>query len=359
MNHIRLGRLAFITLVLAATMQARADTATSRIEDQVILSKCFARARVPIDPSRRLTVYLPPGYETSSQRYPVIYFVPNSLDRSYRSCFDDHQAQSVFDGAIKRNAIGAFILVAMDMSTPYGSSWGVNSPATGNWEDYFIGELVPYLDAHYRTLASRNSRGIAGVGMGGNIAIRLATRHPEIFGSVYGLHPVGTGSGVQMMYIRPNWDLLWAAKVADDVKADGFSTIFASIFQAFLPDSEKPPLFVDLPARRVNGALVIDAKLTDRLRKGFFLEEMIPEYAEKLKSLRGFKFDWARSDSIWDHVYSNQAYTHKLNEYGIVHEAEEYNGAWGEPNWGRDGRIVMDVLPFFEHTLDFEAAGGP
>jgi len=40
-------------------------------------------------------------------------------------------------------------------------------------------------------------------------------------------------------------------------------------------------------------------------------------------------------DAIWDHVYSNQAFTHELNEFGIVHEAEEYNGVWdANPYWG-------------------------
>jgi hypothetical protein len=83
---------------------------------------------------------------------------------------------------------------------------------------------------------------------------------------------------------------------------------------------------------------------------------MIPEYADNLKSLRAFKFDWARSDGNQDHVYSNQAYTHKLNEFGIVHEAEEYNGAWGEPNWGDDGRIYSEVLPFFARHLVWESS---
>ncbi len=81
---------------------------------------------------------------------------------------------------------------------------------------------------------------------------------------------------------------------------------------------------------------------------------MIPQYADNLKSLRGFKFDWARSDPNQDHVYSNQAFTHTLNEFGIAHEAEEYNGTWGEPNWGEDGRIYTEVLPFFQRHLVFD-----
>jgi hypothetical protein len=53
-----------------------------------------------------------------------------------------------------------------------------------------------------------------------------------------------------------------------------------------------------------------------------------------------FKFDWTRNDANCDHVYADQAFTHKLNEFGIIHEAEEYNGAFGA-DWG-----VASAAPF-------------
>ena len=178
--------------------------------------------------------------------------------------------------------IDKFILVAVDITTSLGSSWCVNSRTTGNWEDFVIGELKPYIDANFRTLPKPESQGVAGEFIGGYCAIRFGMRHPDVFGSVYALHPVGTGSGDQ---------------------------------------------------------LITDTRLTQRLRDNFFLESMIPQYAGNLKSLRGLKFDWGRSDLNQDHVYSNQAFTHKLNEFGIPHEAEEYNGVWGDKTWGDDGRI--------------------
>ena len=53
-------------------------------------------------------------------------------------------------------------------------------------------------------------------------------------------------------------------------------------------------------------------------------------------------------------MYSNQAFTHKLNEFGIVHEAEEYNGLWdADPYWAAEGRVIADVLPFFQQHLEF------
>jgi S-formylglutathione hydrolase FrmB len=115
--------------------------------------------------------------------------------------------------------IGKFILVCPDMASLVGSSWYVNSPVSGNWEGFLVQELVPYIDANFRTLPSRESRGIMGMWMGAYGAIRLAMRHPEVFGSVYGMHPVGTGSGVQIMDSRPNWEVLATAKSMDDVTA--------------------------------------------------------------------------------------------------------------------------------------------
>jgi hypothetical protein len=287
----------------------------------------------------------------------VIYFLPNPFDGDYRSLFKKDDALDLFDKAIASGVIGKFILVSVDMTTPLGTSWYVNSPVTGNWEDFMVQELVPYIDANFRTLPNRDSRAITGIFMGGYGALRFGMKYPDVFGTVYAMHPVGTGSGLQIMETRPNWSLMEHAKSIDDLKADGFSMIFTSIFQAHLPNPANPPLYIDFPAHKDGDKLVIDSETTTRLRNSFFIESMIPQYANGLKSLRGLKIDWARSDSNQDHVYSNQALTHKLNEFGIVHEAEEYNGAWGEANWGIDGRIYTEVLPFLGRHLIFDEGG--
>jgi Putative esterase len=329
-----------------------AEVAKSRVVDGQIESKNFGQARIGIAPERKLMVYLPAGYDSGSKRYPVIYFFPNPL-ASYRRLFDENGAQALFDRAVAAHVIDGFIFVAVDMTTPLGSSWYVNSPVTGNWEDFVVQELVPYVDAHYRTLASRDSRGIAGDFMGGYGAIRFGMKHPDLFSSVYALHPVGTGSGVQVMYSRPNWDVLENAKSLDDVKKDGLMMIFTSIYQAHVPDVDKPPLYIDLQARKTGDRYEVDTAVTKRLRENFFIESMVPEYADNLKSLRGLKFDWPRNDTNPDHIYSNQALTYKLNEFGVPHEAEEYNGSWGDGVWGNEGRMYEEVLPFFATRLVF------
>lgn len=337
--------LLIVVVCFLATRSLLADETKSLVVEREIQSKNFSQNKIGTSAVRKLMVYLPPGYEAGgSKRYPVIY---------YPDDFDEHKMQKVFDDAIASGTIRPFILVAVNMMTPLGPSWCVNSPVTGNWDDFFTQELVPYIDSNFKTLANRNSRGITGNFIGAYCAIRLGMEHPDIFGAVYGMHPVGTGSGVQLMDNRPNWDLLASAKTLDDVKKDGFTQLFTTIFQAHLPDVNKPPLYIDLVAHKEGDRLVIDSALTDKLRNNFLLETMIPKYADNLKSLRGFKFDWARSDTNEDHIYSNQAFTHKLNEFGIIHEAEEYNGTWGESYWGSNGRVSTEVLPFFQRTLAF------
>lgn len=336
------------------TNSAFAVSAKSQILVREYRSESIAHNKIGVDPIRKMLVYLPADYDESSpQRYPVIYFLPNPFEESYRYDFDHRDAQGLFDRAIAEGVINKFILVVVDMNTPLGSSWFANSSVTGNWDDFMIRELVPYIDANFKTLPSRDSRGIAGIFIGGYGAIRFGMRHPDVFGTVYAMHPVGTGTGVGISMTIPKWDILTNAKLIEDVKKDGGTRIFTTMFQAHLPDPDKPPLFIDLLARQENNKLMIDAELMDRFRNNFYLETMIPRYADNLKSLRGFKFDWTRNDANFDHVYANQAFTRKLNEFGVNHAAEEYTGSFDESNWGTEGRIYAEALPFFEKHLIF------
>jgi len=349
--RIRVSAAALAIALGSATMHAANG---SRVETRELRGESLSHSLIGTNPVRKLTVYLPAGYESSTQRYPVIYYLPNPLAQ-FDEEFYHGPAQELLDRAIAAGEIGKTILVAVDMATPLGCSWYVNSPVTGNWEDFMVREVVPYVDADFRTLSSRDSRGILGDFMGGYGAIRFGMTHPEVFGTVYALHPVGTGSGIYTMYSRPDWKKLSEIKSRDELPKEIWANIFLSIFQASVPDVNKPPLYIDLQAHPVGDKLEIDSAVTERLRNNFLLETMIGKYADNLKSLRGLRFDWARNDGNQDHVYSNQAFTHKLNEFGIPHEAEEYNGVWGTGNWGVDGRVYTEALPFFGRHLVFAA----
>jgi pimeloyl-ACP methyl ester carboxylesterase len=212
---------------------------------------------------------------------------------------------------------------------------------------------VPHIDAHYRTLATRESRGLLGDGTGGFGAIRFAMRYPELFGSVYAMQPFGTGPSIQPTHSRPDFDLLARAKSMDDL--EGFSRIFTSIYQAFSPNAERAPLYFDPPAHRENGRTVVDAPVTARFHERFELTGLLHEYADNLKLLRGFKFDWGRQDPNADHIEGAQIFSNRLVEFGVPHEAEEHSGGFRDRHWGADGRVHTDVLPFFAKHLAFTA----
>ncbi len=142
--------LAFVSL---SAVRSYAGPGESRIVDRELRSKNFAHNKLGIGPVRKMAVYLPAGYDGSSMRHPVIYFLPTAFEGSYKG------AQALLDRAIAGGVIDKVILVFVDMNTPLGSSWYVNSPVTGNWEDFIVEELVPDIDASFKTLPHRDSPG--------------------------------------------------------------------------------------------------------------------------------------------------------------------------------------------------------
>lgn len=341
--------LCLAVALFCASMSARAQ---GRLVTTQLLSESFEGSKIGISPLRNVTVYLPAGYSKAGRRFPVIYFL-NYFFEDQREPFATHGAKALLDKAIAERVIGDVIVVAADFSTPVGSSWYVNSSATGNWEDFMVRELVPHVDSVYRTLASRDSRGIAGDGPGAYGAIRFGMLHPELFGAVYGMQPVASGPNIQPTHSRPNFELMARAVSIDDLGADGFSRIFTSIYQAFSPNPNRPPLFFDPPARRVAGGIEVDTTVMADFQQRFALTELVPAYADNLKSLRGLKFDWGRQDTLVDHIYGAQALSNRLVEFGVPHEAEEHGGGFRDRHWGEQGRFRTDVMPFFARHLLF------
>lgn len=139
------------------------------------------------DPSvRRVPVYLPPGYDAEPERrYPSAYMLTGFTGRGTmllnESPFDENLPQRL-DRLIGSGVIQPMIVVMPDCFTRLGGSQYLNSSATGRYEDHVIDELVPYVDAHYRTRAEPGQRAVLGKSSGGYGSVILAMRHPEVFG---------------------------------------------------------------------------------------------------------------------------------------------------------------------------------
>jgi hypothetical protein len=167
---------------------------------------------------------------------------------------------------------------------------------------------------------------------------------------------VGTGSGLVPMYSRPDWKKVYAAKSFADLSgnpADPYTPVFVAMAQAFLPNPDRPPFFCDFLMEPVNGEPQLNVANLQLLKSRFMLEKVVVDNLDKVRKLRGIKFDWGRYDPNQDHVYANQAFTRKLDELGIEHEAEEYRGLPWDKYWIDDGRVYNEVLPFFARRLKF------
>jgi len=342
-------------LLALAPLATRAE---GRLVEFEVASTRFDGNKIGIAPVRKAVAYLPGGYQTGSRRYPVVYFLPNLFD-DHRAVFDRDGAKAVLDRAIADGTSPPLIVVSADFSTPAGSSFYATSPVTGDWTGFLAEDLTAAVDSRFRTLPSAASRGLLGDRMGGYGAIRTAMIAPGIFGSVYALHPVGTGVGLQTMNSRPNFERLATARSLDDLGDDGFSRVFLGMYQAVLPNPEKAPLYVDLPASGRGESLATDPALTAKLQNAFLLDRLLPAHANDLKGLRGLMFDWGRFDGNADHVVSNRAFAGLLEELGVPNEAEEYRGWWGERHWTRGGRVEARALPFFARTLAFDVDEAP
>lgn len=125
-------------------------------------------------------LYLPPGYEApeNTNRYPVIYWCHGM---NCHESIDQFPARLV-EQAIRERRIPPLIVVYVSGGS---QSFYCDSPDL-RWasETTITTELIPHIDAAYRTLASRDYRAIQGMSMGGFGSMRLALKHPELFSSV-------------------------------------------------------------------------------------------------------------------------------------------------------------------------------
>lgn len=303
--------------------------------------------------SRVVNVYVPHGYQNSDKRYPVVYYFHNIFFSSDR-LFKETPLLDRIDAAIDHDVVDEFILVAADFSTAQMGSFYENSGTSGRWLDFITEELVPFIDKQYRTIPQADARAAVGDFMGGRGALKLGMSYAHLFGVVYAMHPVGTGNGYSPWTLLDiDWPAVQHASTFSELAGKGRSQIFVAICQAFLPNEKHPPFYCDFFIDLTPSPVVNPTRMTSA-KKAFHLEETLNDCLGNLKSLRGLAFDWGRFDPNQDHVYSNQAFSRKLTDLGIAHQAEEYNGGPFDKNWTVDGRFYTRVLPFVQAHLKFQ-----
>lgn len=186
--------------------------------------------------SRRAFVYTPPGYEKNTKtKYPVLY-LQHGWGEDETAWSNQGHANLIMDNLIADGKIKPFIIVMTYGMTneirPGGG--GLRSFNIKPFETVLVDELIPYVDAHFRTIANQQHRAMAGLSMGGFETHTITLARPDVF-SYYGLLSGGTykpdeikdKSKVKLIFMScgsfENPD--GVKKAADDLKAAGFNAV--------------------------------------------------------------------------------------------------------------------------------------
>src|SRR3954469_3862045 len=243
-----------------------------RLDEHVFTSEVL-RGNPLGDPNERpLWVYVPPGYDDEpGRRYPSVYVIQGytgtvTMWRNrtpYRQPFVE-TADALFSGGTAPPAIVVFV----DAWTAYGGSQFVDSPGTGRYHSYLCDEVVPFVDARYRTLGAAAHRGIAGKSSGGFGGMITPMLRPGLFGGVashagdalYELCYVA-GFGKVVRALRDydgSYERFWedfASRAPMSKETDGDLVMTSGVAAAF---SAEPDSTVRLPFDLTTGRLIDD-----------------------------------------------------------------------------------------------------
>lgn len=297
--------------------------------------------------NRKVSVYLPPNYDAGNKRFPVIYYLHGFMGTDSIS----PNMKVILDRGITQQKIRPFILVQANQYTLYEGSFYSNSSLTGNWSDFTAKELVEYVDKNFRTIATRDSRGIGGHSMGGYGAIKMGMLYPDVFSSVYALSP---GLLAFVKEFGPNSDSykdLSKIKTQEELKKTYYPKVLVAVARAWSPNPNKPPFYCDLPFNYKGDSLVVDNSVLEKWNQNMPVY-MADKYAGNLKKLKALKLDWGRNDASRFPIQCGM-FSQKLENLGIEHFSEEYIGNHVNKIWTTDGRVLNDLLPFFNEYLNF------
>jgi enterochelin esterase-like enzyme len=130
----------------------------------------------------RYSVYLPHGYESSQENYPIVYLL-NGFTGNETDWISQGQLKTVVDQLIKVNKIEPLVIIMPDGDDRLYMN---KDDGTYPYEDMFIKEFMPFVESTYKIKSDKKFRGISGLSMGGAGSLRLALKYHDLFGACAG-----------------------------------------------------------------------------------------------------------------------------------------------------------------------------
>lgn len=315
--------------IVSETTEKPAEVKEGTTERAEIDSKCIAKNILGDSAKRSIYIYLPPTYSEGDKNYPVVYFLHGYGDSS--SSF----IQSIKTDLNKsfKDGNNEFIFVALDGNILSGGSFYVNSPSTGDWEDFVTEEVVGYMDSNYRTIANRESRCISGYSMGGYGAINAALNRSDVFSSLLVFCPGVYADGD----IKSMWDS-WR----------GWDNVKLSYGQSFSPNNDSEKHFGNIPEfSGTEGDNAIVAQWDNGYGNW---EKKIKEFAKSGTPLKAVQINYGSLDSYSWIPGGCEFFSKKLSENGIENELTEMKLGHVVPS----DCVPTYYVPFCKENLKFE-----
>lgn len=290
---------------------------------------------------RDVIVVLPPSYAAASKRrYPVVYALHGYSIGAEQWTHEIRVPQTV-EGAFAKGA-REMIVVLPDSKTAYGGSMYSSSVTTGDFETFIARDLVAYIDAHYRTITDRRSRGLAGHSMGGYGVARIGMKHPDVFGALYLMSP-----GLSIRPAEAPDAAGQAALEAVHKPADAANLPFQlkaqlAVSAAWSPNPSNPPLYLDLPSKAGAPQPDVLAKWDANMPLAF-----VDQYVGALRQYRAIAMDVGDQDTL---KTVTAQFHDVLDKYHVANTFELYSGTHTS---NVAFRFQDFVLPFFSRSLEF------
>jgi S-formylglutathione hydrolase FrmB len=361
---------AIVSIGTAPRLASAADqTPKGRVETVKVHGKSLDGNLSGEPADREVSIYLPPSYDRErSKRYPVVILLHGySLTNKYSVSgtgqgFGSIDVPAAMDRDVASAKSREMILVMPDGNSKYDGSMYSSSVTSGDWESFIAEDLVAYVDGHYRTLANRSSRGLAGHSMGGYGTIRIGMKRPDVFSSLYLLSSCclmndpaafarraetpapATPSGQAASASNSPTAAASSGSAGNAPARRGFANVVNAEAAAWSPNPSNPPTYFDLP-----GADGVDAALVAQKWAANSPLVMVDQYVANLKRYSGIGMDVGRQDGL---LATNEQLAKRLEAYGLRLQFETYEG--DHVNHIAD-RVEQKVLPYFSEHLSFGA----
>jgi len=291
---------------------------------------------------RDVIVYLPPSYATErNRRYPVLYALHGYSVGAEQWSKEIHVPQTI-EGAFARGA-NEMIVVVPDSKTLHNGSMYSSSVTTGDFEQYIAHDVVAYVDAHYRTIPLRRSRGLVGHSMGGYGATRIGMKHPDVFGTLYIMSPCCLSPRQARPLTPENAQALASVTTtADAAKLPGTLRSLLAGAAAWSPNPKNPPLYLDLPFTGSDTVPRQDVLARWAANAPLAFAD---QYIGNLRQYNGISIDVGDQDPL--RIDAGKLHD-AFDRYGLVHTFEVYPGTHTSAMGVRFQNFVM---PFFSRRL--------